>query len=348
MREARMSPNKTVVKNYDDPNVEDDLKREIDLILAEEGLFASNPEKQEGLIARIPEGIKPLSPINAYNTKRYSGEKVTCAACGHTKNHYKGLTVILTDQSMALVGHCCGEKHFGTDVWNKIHNELMSKQERVVYSSKIRPLRLKIRETINVLHAWLPLAMEIDEHFLALRKAFPTLMAQARLAARATRGELTILRRVQVNIVDELGRQKSKMDDRADSFGVVPARQMFLEIRISSQLKDANKKLELIDRDLTDAAMKPSVVRESLNEVRYIKKSLLDTASQHEQASEILDQERLKRFLAWARENTNIEEAVSFKSSHIAGRSDLKTVRVKIPKKFPELPRLVLEILTDD
>lgn len=87
---------------------------ESDRALKDSARRAEHPSEYAPLIPRLPEDIRGVKAIAAYEIARDDPRgKGSCATCHHSRNHWNGLILELPDGSHASLGRVCGEKRHG-------------------------------------------------------------------------------------------------------------------------------------------------------------------------------------------------------------------------------------------
>lgn len=85
---------------------------ESDMSLRNSGRRVNHPSECGALNYNLPADITGLHVVAAYpDDDDQSREKISCALCGHKKNHRKGVVLALPDGTFAPIGrHCCKKK----------------------------------------------------------------------------------------------------------------------------------------------------------------------------------------------------------------------------------------------
>lgn len=329
---------------------EKDAAQEWAYLQLEAGLMILDPSTQDGLVERIPEGVIPEKPLNSYDTKLSSdGEKMNCAQCGHRRNHYRGITVLLSDGSKALVGRNCGEKDFGRDIWGQLESDLEYRQNLVFYEARIKPYEQELSSILDGLEVWLEVAEVVDNFFTKLRKAMPNLYKALRRDAWAS-GELTYARTVRKTVVGRDGEPQTRNEEVIERLGPVPAATYFRNKPLRTRLFAAGRQIkEVLDRiDKTKGQNGLNEMRSVSRERVEIRREFRDIRDQHHSCFEILDLENRQRVVNWA--NAGLDDVGKMQSSHsqLIERDDYNSIPiVNFPKSFPKPPSSLIELLGD-
>lgn len=208
-----------------------------------EGLVVADPTAIQGRLLRVPEGLEPRRALMGYDTQRSTGEKVSCAACGHRHNHFHGFVVEFQDGSVALVGIECGERYFGEGAWAKLSAGLEQAKRRALYTSRSAPAVAKIDTILPKLRAWADRAAPLASFVEHVEDEFPALAADLR---RAAKGGGTLSREVLalVQRQDARGVGSDRQEYQLRRFGHLPAAELFVSGSAGGHITEAYRLLE--------------------------------------------------------------------------------------------------------
>jgi hypothetical protein len=177
-----------------------------------------------------------------YDTQRSTGQKVSCAACGHSRNHFHGFVVEFQDGSIALVGIECGERYFGAGAWAKLVAGLEHAKRAALYSARSAPAVAKVGTILPRLEAWAAAAEPLEGFLDELEEEFPALVGQLAKAAKGG-GSLTREVLIRAQRQDARGSGSERTEFQLRRFGSLPAGELFLSGGIDVDINQASRLL---------------------------------------------------------------------------------------------------------
>jgi hypothetical protein len=211
-------------------------------IWTDQGIVVHDPRDIPDRLERVPEGLEPKRAVMGYNTQRTIGERVTCAACGHPRNHFHGFVVEFVDGTLALVGIECGERYFGKGAWAALVAGHEHAKRAALYNARSAPAVRRLEGILPQLGEWERAIQPISEFLAELASEFPGLMVDLR---RAAKSGAVMVREVATAVErqDRHGKGSDRVEYQMKRFGSVPAAELIIADSLRAELADAARML---------------------------------------------------------------------------------------------------------
>ena len=268
-------------------------------IWSREGIVISDPTTIPNRLERVPEGLEPQLALSGYDTQRSTGRKVSCAACGHSRNHYHGFLVEFVDSSIALVGIECGERYFGRGAWNALVARHEHAKRVALYSARSAPAIAKLAQILPLVAAWAESLAPFDDFLDELWTELPSLMGDLKVAAKSG---ATMTREVAVKVQkqDAQGRAVERTEWQLRRFGSLPAAELLIGNTLTASLSEAQRLLQQAAAALEREEPTLTAQQAAFGLINKARGLLQGASQNHERASDLLNPELWTTVCKWA------------------------------------------------
>lgn len=200
------------------------------------GLVVDDPEAISPRLTRLSTEATPHRALQGYNTRRTTGKRVSCASCGHSRNHFHGFIVELEGGHVALVGKECGERFFGEGAWARVSADHERAKRLAVHEARALPTAKALEKLIPRLEHWQTVLAPINDFMSDLWDDFHDLATELAIVAHAG-GSLNRDVRKRVIKQDRQGNAYEAEEFQVRSFGVLPGAAAFMQRGLGDTLR---------------------------------------------------------------------------------------------------------------